>query len=526
MIIHREYGDRNSIIEFSSENHETVKKFAIEQDSKHGFTLSTRYSSANSYECDDYLFIVWLVHQIVESYNRMNYTPQIGHWRKGYKKVPYIHVELFEGNTLDMIDGILIPNDKRLNIRINGPNPNGCYTLWMDRNYLLRYIQFLHQIFDDNQELFVDLSSGITYDNGEHGTIENVFATTDCVSKNDLLLQALRLQAQGADDPGTALLNYALSLPNNAVVQRPAIVFINDQFQGLIFPDEKRSGLTIPLKKTIFNTSGFANCFDNRNDFIIEVFEESFLSIIAHEFSHVANGHCLLGSIDPDYANQKHIRVCAEQNADDTAIRLRLSDPLFHGIDGNPHNYHLAYSADELIHIWSVRSFAMHLGLSWMYRGEDRVWSEGTLENYLQDRKIQHPLYQFRTYNSIQRMVNFLSGIPDFTAPAQFVDKNGKVIDNHVVKTAIETALDMINSFESCFEISYGQEERSLEDLLRESWRVEAHSIPKEVQKVPYLMPVFDQATMDEVTKIYETWPELKQRLEDCGAYSMLYASI
>lgn len=526
MIIHREYGERNSIIEFSPKNHETVRAFAIEQDTKHNFTLSTRYSSANSYDCDDYLFVVWMVNQIVESYHRMNYVPQIGHWRDGYKDVPYIHVELYEGNTLELIDGIPTPNDKRLDIRINGPHPNGSYILWMDRNYLLRYIQFLHQIFDDNQELFMDLSAGVTYDNGEHGTIENVFASADRISKNDLLLQALRLQSQGANDPGTALLNYALSLPNDAVVPTPGIAIINNQFQGLIFPDEQRSGFTIPLKKTIFNTSGFANFFANRNDFIIEIFEESFLSIIAHEFSHVANGHCLLGSIDPDYANQKHIRICAEQNADDTAMRLRLSEPLYHGIDGNPHNYQLAYSADELIHIWSVRSFSMHLGLSWMYRGEDRAWDEGTLEKYLQDRKIQHPLYQFRTYNSIQRMVNFLSGIPDFTSPAQFVDKTGKVINHDVVKIAIEKALDMINSFESCFEISYGKDERSLEELLHESWRVEAHSMPAEIQKVPYLMPVFDQATMDEVNKIYETWPELKKRLEESGAYSKLYASI
>lgn len=525
MIIHMEYGERNSVIEFSPENHDKLKSFAIEQDVKNGFSLSMT-SSANNYECDDYLFVVWIVNRIVGSYNRMNYIPQLGRWREGYKEVPYIHVSLFEGNTLELVDGILTPNDKRLDIHINGPNPNGCYTLWMDRNYLLRYIRFLHQIFDDNQELFIDLSSGITYTNGEHGAIEDVFAATTKNSKEDLLLQALRLQAQGANDPGTALLNYALTLPNDAVVQPPSITFINGEFRGLTFPDEDRNAFTIPLKKTIFNTSGFARYFETRNDLIVEIFEESFLAIIAHEFSHVANGHCLLGCTDPDYANQKHIRICAEQNADDTAIRLRMSEPLFHGIDGNPHNYHLAYTADELIHIWAVRSFSMHLGLSWMYRGTDRVWESETLDNYLQDRKIQHPLYQFRTYNSIQRMVNFLSGIPDFFAPDRLLTADDKHIDHQIVENAIKHALDMINSFESCFEISYGVEERSLEELLQQSWKVEAHSMPKETHKVPYLMPVFDQATMDEINRIYDTWPELKKRLEISGAYSMLYASI
>lgn len=73
MIIHLEYGERDSVIEFSKENHDKIKAFAAEQDSKYGFILSQRYSSANSYDCDDYLFIVWILNQIVESYNRMNF---------------------------------------------------------------------------------------------------------------------------------------------------------------------------------------------------------------------------------------------------------------------------------------------------------------------------------------------------------------------------------------------------------------------------------------------------------------------
>lgn len=526
MIIHLEYGERNSVIEFSKENHDKIKAFAAEQDSKYGFILSQRYTSANSYDCDDYLFIVWILNQIVESYNRMNFIPQTSRWREGYKEVPYIHVELYEGNNLDLVDGILTPNDKKLEIRVNGPNSSGCYTLWLDRYYLLRYIQFLHQIFDDNQELFTDISCGVTCNNGEYIPAENVFDSVTGVSKDTLLLYALRLKAQGANDPGTALFNYAITLPEDAVVSPPGIAIINNEFQGLIFPDSHRNGFTIPLKKQIFNTSGFARYFEKRNDLISEVFIESFLAIIAHEFSHVANGHCLLGGKDPDYANQKHIRICAEQNADDTAVRLRLSEPLFHGIDGNPHNQHLEYSSDELIHMWALRGFSMHLGLSWMYRGTDRIWNSDTLKNYLQDRKVQHPLYQFRTYNTIQRMTNFLSGLPDFTSSNQLITVDNKPVDHQMVNAAIYQAWDMINSFEACFEISYGEDERSLKELLRESWQVETKTLPTETNKVPYLMPVFNQATMNEVNMIYDTWPELKQRLEENGTYSMLYTSI
>ncbi len=526
MTIHLEFGERNSVVEFSLENHCTLKEYAMMQDIKHGCPIIKRNCSANSYDCDDYLFVVWLVNRIVESYNQMNYNPYINQWREGYKEVPYIHVELYEGNSIELVDGIPTPNDKGLDVHVTGPFSDGYYVLWLDRNYLLRYISFLQQIFDKNQELVFKLPSEVCYGNGESGNIEDVLNSFQNSTKEELLLQAHQLISQGLIAPGDALLNYANTLPKGAFVQSPSITFINGEFRGLIFPDKNRKALAIPLKKTIFNTSGFAKFFERRNELITSIFIESFLSIVAHEFSHVVNGHCLLGSTDPDYANQKHIRICAEQNADDTAIRLRLTEPVFCGIDGNPHNYRLAYSAHELIETWAIRSFSMHLGLSWMYRGSDRVWAPETLEKYLKDRSIKHPLYQFRTYNSIHRMINHLSGIPNLVNPNKLVTADGQDVDDLIVSDAIHQALDMINSFESCFEISYGEDERSLDDMLQESWKVEKCSVPDNINKTPYLLPAFDRASADEIKRIYDTWSELKERLEENGTYSLLYKSI
>lgn len=120
MIIHKEYGDRNSIIEFSPENHNKLKGVIQELDRRHGFDLSQRYSSFNSYDCDDYLYVAWLMNKVVQSYNRMNYNPEAAAWRPGYKAVPYIHIELFEGNAMTLIDGIWEPNDKGLEVKV-GP---------------------------------------------------------------------------------------------------------------------------------------------------------------------------------------------------------------------------------------------------------------------------------------------------------------------------------------------------------------------------------------------------------------------
>ena len=522
MIIHVEYGERNSIVEFTEDERSQLRDYALQKDRLHGFDVS----DVRKYNNDDYLYVVYLVQKVIEAYYRMNYIPISRQWRDGYREVPYIHVELFDGCAMTMIDGERVPNDKGLVVQVYGPNMNDCYILRMDRNYLLRYIQFLQQIFDRNQEIFTDLSRQVTFCDGHTGFATEGMAVAEKFSKNDILLQALRLKNQGAKEPGEAMMNYALSLTDDEKVPMPNIVFINDHFDGLAFYDEKRKGLTIPLKKQIYNTSGFAKYFYARNDLISQLFEESILAVIAHEFSHVANGHCLLGKNKPNYANQKKIRICAEQNADDSAIRLQMSEPLFHGKSGNPHDYELEYTAHELVELWSIRGFSMYLSLSWMYRGEDREWNDRTLEGYLKDTKIKHPLYQFRTFNSINRIINHLSGVLAFEESKLFKTADGNPVDEKLIKNAVDKTMDLINSFESCFEICYGEEERSLDELLDQSWKIERTTVPTDSHKVPYCMPIINQSALEEIESILGTWPELKQMLEESGSYSMLYNTI
>lgn len=523
MIIHVEYGDRNSLVELTEMERNELRDCVKKEDQMHGFDVS----DDKKYSRDDYLYIAFLVRQVISYYNRMNYIPVLNQWRAGYREVPYIHVELFDGCAMIMRDGILVPNDKDLTVQITGPDNNNCYTLYMDRNYLLRYIQFLQQIFDKNQEFFTDLSNQeAVFGDGHTGYPAEHISTEKRVTKDDLLLQALQLKQQGFKDISQTMLNYALTLPDDANVIMPRILFVNDRFDGLAFFDEQRKGFVTPLKKPIYNTSGFAKYFSERNSLIFRIFEESLLAVISHEFFHVANGHCLLGKNNPDYMAQKKVRICAEQNADDSAIRLQVSEPLFHGKSGNPHDYELEYTADGLVELWALRGFSIYLSLSWMYRGEDREWDDGTLERYLQSIKVKHPLYQFRTFNSINRIINHLSGILGFEESNQFKTVDGYAIDENLLNRSVEQTMDLINSFESCFEICYGEEERSLQELLDQSWRVEAKSEPTETQKVPFCMPIFNSQANDEIRVIMETWPDLKQALEESGTYSMLYNTI
>ena len=108
MIIHVEYGERNSIVELTEDERIQLRDYALQQDRLHGFDVS----DARKYNNDDYLYVVFLVREVVNAYYRMNYIPITGQWREGYREVPYIHVELFDGCSVKMIDGELVPNDK------------------------------------------------------------------------------------------------------------------------------------------------------------------------------------------------------------------------------------------------------------------------------------------------------------------------------------------------------------------------------------------------------------------------------
>lgn len=246
MIIHKEYGERNSIVEFSERNHQELKKYIKELDIANGFDLSTKYSPINNYDCDDYLYVAWLMTRVVDCYERMNYMPQTAKWRSGYSKVPYIHVELYEGNAVTIVDGNLVPNDKGLGVGVSGPNENGCYILKLDRNYLLRYILFLADIFDQNQELFTDLDNqNIKLNDGSTRIANEVLNLGPMVTKEDILRIAKETLVQGTTEPAEALCNYANTLNDRDQVPMPVVAFVNGKFSGLSFFDSKRTGFVL-----------------------------------------------------------------------------------------------------------------------------------------------------------------------------------------------------------------------------------------------------------------------------------------
>ena len=246
--------------------------------------------------------------------------------------------------------------------------------------------------------------------------------------------------------------------------------------------------------------------------------------LVMHEFAHVANGHCLLSKNNTGYANQKRIRVCLEQNADETAIRWLIDNVLFETADSNPESAKLKYTKDELFYELSMTVFSGYLILSWGYRDDERIWDNATLQNYVEDESIQHPIYQFRTFHIINRALNFIYDILSINQsgyPHTIITYDDKPLCVDMFMEIIDEIMDLLNSFESTITITLS-ETIDLENMKANSWKLDKQSIPNTVQEVPYLMPVFFMDAKKEKELIDATWPEARLQLISSGAYSKL----
>ncbi|MBS1401778.1 MAG: hypothetical protein HPZ79_02185 [Oscillospiraceae bacterium] len=535
-VVRLDYDTSGTIIQLPSDLHNEMSKWVQAMDQSFGIDL-------HCYSNDDYLFIAFLLRRAYSIYHILGCDPRTGKWSEGCKAIPYTVVFLQEkpvlledadGNLVKDTNGSYIPDDKGLNAGICGPflsDDKEYYVLQFNRYILQRYIIFLQQIFDKNEELIMDISeSQVTFCNGEKGTAKEALAQFPLVTRDKLFEDAQGLFKSGLWDAGDILLRYAASLDEAEKVPLPTLLFLDEEGDGkeklcgFAYVDAERQLIKLPLRKKIYNTSGFYDYFGRRNTLISELFIESIRMIVYHEFSHIANGHGLLSRSDEAYTKRKDIAVCAEQNADDFAIRLMVCELLFNTADGNPGSQRLKYTRKELIHKWSVRIFASYLALSWIYREDDRVWSEKTVDDYIAKRDAKHPIYQFRTFNVINCAFNRLNDLVQ-NKEQYLITVEGYPIDETVVRQTIDETMDMLNSFEASFRMTY-TDNRSIEEKTVQSWRMEKKSIPKTPQEIPFMMTSFSKRAGKEAERIRQTWPELKKRLEQVGAYNLRFSKI
>lgn len=535
-VIRLNHDTTGTIVQLPLDMHDAVSQWAEKADQSLGINL-------NCYRNDDYLFVMAILLHAYTAYQKMSIDPSTGNWIEGCRDVPRIVLRLLEQpavatdeNNVPLLDedGMYIPDDRKLNAGIAGPyyqEHKPYYVFQFNSKMLERFAVFLQEVFDKNEELLMSFENGqIQFDDGRTGTAADAFPHFDLISKEDLIKKAQSLYQTGMHDLGYALMVQSAQMSDDERVPDPNVAFWKNpqtgttKVLGFFYADQKRQKFYIPIRKTIYNTSGFFNYFLRRNTLISELFVEAIRMIVYHEFFHIANGHGLLKNADPSYVKQKDISVCAEQNADDSAMRMMVCELLYDTLDGNPGRGQLKYSRKELIHTWSIRIFAGYLALSWMYRGDDRKWDEKTLEKYVENRELTHPLYQFRTFNILNCAFNRLQDISR-CKEMQLTTSDGLPVDEKVIQETISTTKDLLNSFESSFRMTY-DDQRSMEEKIIQSWKVERKSIPQVPQEVPFLMTTLSECAAKEAEKIRQTWPELKKRLEEVGAYNLRFSKI
>lgn len=495
------------VVRFSDENKRILKELIIAEETKHGFDKACK-SWINQYDFDDYLYIANIVREARGMYQQNHFDPISGQLIAGYQPIPYIHVELYEE---------AVSADKYLNAGVCGPDANGCYTLKLNRYLLFRYIHFLQNIFDKNLEEVI-----------ESDQLKNALKSQPKVTKNELSKLSNSLLARGNKQLSEAYAAFAETLSDRQSVHRPVPTYhgteSNSKFNGLYYYDAQRDAVISDIKKKIYSTSGFAKFYRSRNDLIAEIFDKSMKVLVMHEFAHIANGHCQLSKIDPTYANQKRVRVCLEQNADDTAMRWLIDNTLYETEDGNPESTILSFSRDELISELSLLVFSAYLILSWGYTNDERIWDNSTLQNYVDDDQIKHPLYQFRTFHIVNGSLGFIYdilGIHQNGYPYDIITCDGFSISPEMFGKISHEIMDLLNSFESSFQLSLS-DDTDYSEMKENSWRLERQSMPNDARSVPFLMPVFYLDAKKEKELIDSWWPKIRNRLIKCGAYSKL----
>ena len=112
-------------------------------DNKWGFDLEKKYHFLNNYENDDYLFVADLLEDVRNIHKKIYYDAVNDIWIRGNLEIPYIHLEFCEEdvflkdenqNPVFDENGMFIPDDRKLNMGVEKPLPNGTHIL----KFLLR----------------------------------------------------------------------------------------------------------------------------------------------------------------------------------------------------------------------------------------------------------------------------------------------------------------------------------------------------------------------------------------------------
>ena len=504
--------EHNTLVQLSVEDRTFLTKELEELDNKWGISLN-RTSSMNSYQNDDYLFVAGLLQEVWSIHKKTYYDINSSEWIRGHSEIPYIHLDFVERPTLKKDEfGNWISDDKQLNMGVKQPLDNGTYRLEFDYYWLKQYLKFLQIIFDSNEESVVEFPDGIPRSEPQYKT------------RLEILLIARNIERVGLKEQATALRLYANSGINSEKMLEPCLTFLKENGEQKLstwgfFGADGRT-FRIPMKKTIYNTSGFADLFEQRVELVSELFISSIKMILAHETAHVARGHWNLRMREPEYSQTRNVMMNCEINADWTAAIWMLNELLYDTVTDDPQFPVLAYKRSDLIYLWSVRILAIYISQSWTERNEDRIWTEETISKFVKKSGATHPIYQFRLFCTLNRIKEHLEHMAEKNKKYGYVLRtaDNTPLDEELFSMVWNRACDMIFSFEYAFRTCWNTDERTEFEKIREGLYVIEKPTLKSIKEVPFFMCYMDTA-QKELESYEKQWSEILDKLRKYGMY-------
>lgn len=510
----QEIEKRSAVIQLSQEERNRVAKKIKQLDIRWGIDLN-KTCRENSYENDDYLFVSDLLNDIRELHKKIYYNPRKKKWTRGHRRIPYIHLDFVNRPAVKVNEwGELVPDDKKLNMGVCPPHRNGTHTLWFDYYWLKRYIIFLQTIFDSNEEEVFSLPPDA-----------NVKNEVEYKTKAEIIEIAKDLRLKGLKQQAESLMIYANSFLNCDRIKMPCLTFLQIEGEKQVvtwgFYDEKTESFKVPMKKTIYNTSGFAHLFEERNALVTDLFIDSLKMVLAHETAHVARGHWLLRKNELEYSKQRNVMMNCEINADWTAAIWLINELLYDTLDGDPQSNVLAYTGDTFIHIMSVRVLAIYLSLSWMQQeDDDRLWSAEKLKEFVEKDEATHPIYQFRLFCVLNHIKDHFEHIARQNQKGGYAitTADGKALNKKMFDEIWRRSCDMIFSFEYSFKACWNEDERAALKRIEDSLYITQNAKPCENERVPFFM-CYMQRARDELAEYEKQWPEILGKLRKNGMF-------
>lgn len=489
-----------------------IKQRIIQADASYNAQIAN-FPDTNSYDNDDYLFMADMIQDIRQLHQRMYCPMFIGKWIRGHSEIPGIHL-YFTSETGTMFDpfGIETPHDELLNMGIKEKAESGYHKLWVDYPWLKRYLIFLQKIFDDNEELVFSFDQSDAIPSFEKTTRNKLLEIANNIeSHSSVVADQLRFYAFGAIDQEYIPMPILVQQTNHQ----------GTQILGLAYPNAQGK-MSIPLKKSIFCTPGFAQFFCTRIELISDLFAASLKMVIAHEVAHVARGHWNLRDNEPAYSMVRNVAMNCELNADWTAAYWLITEPLYETLDGHPDTRILAITRERLIYLWSIRIFACYLVMSWRIRGDERTWSPRSLSEFISNPKLHHPIYEFRLFNMIGKFCELLENMAIMSEDEDhfLFTADGKRIDPDLIQDVWKRAEEMVYSFEYAFSSSFGNDSRNLPDKLHDSLLIN-NTDPNKPEKIPFYL-CFMQQAQEEFKRYEEAWPEILEKLRKYGMYYLM----